>query len=236
LIQVLARSLARSRSSYLTLTMEAIVRQKISLRCCITLRRIGQACRGPACDHAAAFFRNAVVSIGDPGSSSLRCPVCDKLFATGALVVDVPFTMFLSQEPTASHAFVTRGADGKWRYRVAAREAPCSGTGAAAASSRESRPGSEAPRSGTGAAAASSRKRRPGSEWLGSSFIPVSDEPPNVGLPTKLSVQERAARRTQRKEQKQRQLFLRSAKAELVRRALMEETPPGADPDDWSVG
>lgn len=238
---------------------EVITREKIILRCPITLRRMSQPCRGPACSHASCFCVHAVDCIR-VGSGNVRCPICESTFAESELAVDAALTVFLSQEPTASHAYVSRGAAGEWRYRIAARTVASAlsvtddvvlkgpNRSCTNAGSSSTRPVSDAacsslerriPRSASAlvprniALARSERGSfRPGTEGSRRMMSTAN----TVGLPRKLSVEERATRRAEHKARAERQRFLALAKTELIRRALQEETPPGGDPNGWSVG
>jgi hypothetical protein len=240
---------------------EGVTREKISLRCPITLRRLSQPCRGPACSHASCFCIRAVDCIRDR-SGNVHCPICGLTFSESELAVDAALTVFLSQEATASHAYVSRGAAGEWRYRKAARTpAPALSVTDGAVGTGFNRSRADAGSKSTSHvsdAACSSVERRtaqppsalvprkvamarpqhggPRDGTDGSRRTGGVSSSSTAGLPRKLSVAERAARRAEHKARVERQRFLALAKTELIRRALQEEMLPGGDPNAWTVG
>lgn len=229
---------------------EGVAGQKISLRCCISLRRISQPVRGRACDHPAAFCSSGIACLRQPTGGKLRCPLCGKFFDEAELKVDVRLTLFLAQHPKAYHAHVRRKSDGTWSYRsrkpaaqpahpFAAPKLPTAG-----ASSSSHPPPHE------------DRGMKRTVDRRGTSFLlprsvalarapSEAEVPPTVrgsarasgaaALPAKLPAGEKAARRAARTLNERRQIFLAAAKAELVKRALWEDPLPGRE-DAWSVG
>eukprot|EP00967_Tisochrysis_lutea_P105506 scaffold160923_cov28-Tisochrysis_lutea.AAC.1 len=241
---------------------EGVVREKISLRCCVTLHRMTQPCRGPTCEHASAFCINALSCIRKEGGW-ISCPICDSHFAEKEIVIDVPLTVLLSEEPNATHAYVTQGTDGNWRYRVSGSGKRVSLQDSTGSSARKRPKTSVRQECESGSITATTRAFSCRSQHTSSqtactlvhrNISSVSKErypsqaisasrcrrPPTTSdhgsLPRRMSSEQRRVRRAERKASEERQRFLSLAKNELIRRALHEELAPGSDPNSWSIG
>jgi hypothetical protein len=190
-----------------------VSREVIVLRCPIMQHRLRQGCRLEACTHASCFDAAARESIRQPGTLDLRCPICG---CTGRkLVIDQQLTTFLSEHAEAEHASV-RGEPGAFRYALhrKRRVAPIVHLGSCS---------SQASDAGESVAPAPKRPSR--------AAAPAAAPPARRGidprLPKPRSGGERRALRLARREQSARAAELEAVRAELVRRALHEDTSTG---------
>jgi hypothetical protein len=215
----------------------AVLAERIRLTCCVTQRRIMQACRLQECTHAAAFCATAKSTV-EMGEGLYRCPVCGQ---QGSIIaIDAPLTLFLSQHVGAETCRVTRGADGSWHYsRPSNRSSGIfSGQGSRRGAADGSRHAPARP-AFSGSASAADRgvarargatmSARVGGE-LGSGRVAGSGSSHLAtvpALPVAVPQRERKAAREARRQRAARSQQLDATRAALIRRALHEDSSTG---------
>ena len=209
--------------------------ESIALTCPFSQRRIMQAARTEVCVHATAFCASVRDRL-QMDSGHCRCPLCG---AEADLIIDGPLTLFLSAHPSAVRCAVLQRGDRTWEYRTATRAKRQRGSHpprshpppVSSAASRATAPSRAASEATTTTDWAGEHRRpqqrsfRQGSSSEAAWTHHSSDSGATRGqhAQRKLASTSRAIRREHAARKRQ----LDQTKAELIRRALHEDSSTG---------